>query len=288
MTLREAGNEGRAVLRRAGVESYAADSALLLTHALGIGKHELLIDAEKEIKKHDYENYKTLLARRSNNECTAYITNKKEFRFLEFYVDKNVLVPRPDTEILVEAALDSIDELFSSKKTKTKTNIIVLDMCTGSGAVGLSLKYERPFIQVYASDISAAALETAKKNASKHQLQDKIFFLQSDVYENITQRFDIITANAPYIPCGLIETLQAEAQNEPHIALDGGKDGLEIISRVIKGAKKRLFHGGHIFLEASPEQMEKITLLLKSAGFADVKIYKDLSGADRVIGGGGV
>jgi release factor glutamine methyltransferase len=279
MTLSEARNEGRAVLRRAGIESYASDAALLLSHALNAGKHELLINAEKEIKKDDYEKYKTFIVRRANNECTAYITNKKEFRFLEFYVDKNVLVPRPDTEILVEAALRRIDLL-----KKIKNRISVLDMCTGSGAVALSLKYERAFIQVYASDISPDALAVAKKNAVKHGLQDNIQFIQSDVYKNITRRFDIITANAPYIPGELIKTLQAEVQNEPRIAVDGGKDGLEIISRVIRGTKKRLFNAGFLFLEASPEQVEKIALLLKSSGFKDSEVYKDLSGADRVIG----
>ncbi|MDR2097339.1 MAG: peptide chain release factor N(5)-glutamine methyltransferase [Spirochaetaceae bacterium] len=279
MTLREAQNEGRAVLRQAGIESYALCAALLLAHVLNTDKTAIFVNAEREIQWHDYKKYQTLLSRRVNGECTAYITNKKEFRFLELYVDKNVLVPRPDTEILVEAALLRIDEL-----QKIKNSITVLDMCTGSGAVALSLKHEKPFIHAYASDISAAALAVSKRNAEKYGMQNEIQFIQSDVYKSITRRFDIIVSNAPYIPCEVIKTLSAEVRNEPLIALDGGKDGLEIISRVISGAEKHLFASGSILLEASPEQMEKIIGLLKTAGFENIKINKDLSGADRVIG----
>ena len=279
MNLRGALDEAAVFLRNSGIESYKLDAALLLANVLGTDRTELLIGPDTRIKTRDYKRYSELLERRADHECTAYITNSREFRFLEFYVDKNVLVPRPETETLVEAALRRIDKL-----KETKDDIRVLDMCTGSGAVALSLKHERPFIKMYASDISEAALAVARKNAEKHELQNDVRFIHSDVFENITGRFDIIVSNPPYIPHDLIKTLQAEVQKEPVIALDGGRDGLEIVRRIVSGAKGYLPHEGHIFIEAAPEQMDEAAALLVSAGFDGVEISRDLSGAGRVIG----
>ncbi|MDR0685065.1 MAG: peptide chain release factor N(5)-glutamine methyltransferase [Spirochaetaceae bacterium] len=279
MTLRGALDEAAVFLRNAGIENYRLDAALLLANVLGTDRTELLIGPDTRIKTRDYKRYSELLERRADHECTAYITNSREFRFLEFYVDKNVLVPRPETETLVEAALRRIDKL-----KETKDDIRVLDMCTGSGAVALSLKHERPFIKMYASDISEAALAVAQRNAEKHKLQNDVRFIQSDIFENITGRFDIIVSNPPYIPHELIKTLQAEVQKEPAIALDGGRDGLEIVRRIVSGAKGYLPHGGHIFIEAAPDQMDSIAALLVPAGFDGIEISRDLSGAGRVIG----
>ncbi|MDR1147165.1 MAG: peptide chain release factor N(5)-glutamine methyltransferase [Spirochaetaceae bacterium] len=278
MTLREVLNKGSAFLRNAGIESYALDAALLLAKVLNTNRTRLLIDAENHIGECNCKIYYKLLQRRANHECTAYITNSKDFRFLELYVNKNVLLPRPDTETLVEAAICRIDELKKMEK-----EIYVLDMCTGSGAVALSLKYERPFINMYASDISAAALSVAKRNAEKYQLQDDVCFIQSDTFENITKRFDIIVSNAPYIPSALIKTLRLEVQNEPLIALDGGIDGLEIIRQIISSARKYLLLNGCVFLEAAPEQMHEIKNIFIAGGFYGIDIKRDLSGAARVI-----
>lgn len=278
MTLREALNTGSAFLRDSGIESFTIDAALLLANVLDTDRTRILINAEKQISADDYKKYQELLRRRANHECTAYIVNSKEFRFLELYVDKNVLVPRPDTEALVEAAVCGIDKL-----KKTKDDIDVLDMCTGSGAAALSLKYERPFIKICASDISTAALSVAKKNAEKYKLQNEICFIQSDVFENINQRFDIIVSNAPYIPHDVIKTLQLEVQNEPAIALDGGGDGLEIIRRIIGGARNHLSQNGYVFLEAAPEQMSEISDIFSAAGFKHIETKRDLSGSARVI-----
>jgi release factor glutamine methyltransferase len=278
MTLREVLNNGSIFLRDAGIESHALDAVLMLAKVLNTDRTQILIDAEKYIDDCNCEIYHKLLQRRANHECTAYITNTKAFRFLELYVDKNVLIPRPDTETLVEAAIYRIDEL-----KKIKNEIYVLDMCTGSGAAALSLKYERPFVNMYASDISAAALSVAQKNAEKYQLQDDICFIQSDVFENITKRFDIIVSNAPYIPSELLKTLQAEVQNEPVIALDGGIDGLKIIRKIIDGARKHLLLNGYIFLEAAPEQMHEIKTIFIVDDFCGIDIQRDLSGANRVI-----
>jgi release factor glutamine methyltransferase len=278
MTLREALNDGGRFLREAGMESYALDAALLLAKILHTDRTRLLINAENRLDKRDYEDYLGLLSRRANHACVAYITNSKAFRFLELYVDENVLVPRPDTETLVEAVITRIDELKGMKD-----EINVLDMCTGSGAAALSLKYERPFINMFASDISAVALSIAKKNATKYQLQNDVCFIQSDVFENIPRSFDIILANAPYIPRGLLKTLPAEVLNEPAIALDGGENGLEIIRRIIAGAGAHLLRDGGVFLEAAPEQMAEIGCMFAGASFCRISVERDLSGAERVI-----
>jgi release factor glutamine methyltransferase len=278
MTLRGALDEAAVFLRNAGIESYRLDAALLLAKVLNTDRNKFLLEPGVRIKISDYKKYRELLKRRADHECTAYITNSREFRFLEFYVDKDVLVPRPETETLVEAALCRIDRM-----KKTKEEIRVLDLCTGSGAVALSLKHERPFIKIYASDISEAALAVARKNAGKHALQNDVCFIHSDIFENVTGRFDIIVSNPPYVPHELIKSLPAEVQKEPPAALDGGAGGLEIIRRIISGAKKHLLHEGCIFLEASPEQTDGTAALLVSAGFGRVEVKRDLSGADRVV-----
>jgi release factor glutamine methyltransferase len=279
MTAQEALDAGAAFLKKAGVESYSLDAALLLASALDTDRTAFLLGPGAPVSACRCKKYRELLERRGNRECTAYITNSREFRFLDLYVDQNVLVPRPDTETLVEAALARIDKL-----SETKAAPFVLDVGTGSGAVALSLKHERPFIEVAASDLSDAALAVARRNAEKHGLRDGVRFIRSNVFENITGRFDIIVSNPPYIPHGQIETLQAEVRREPVIALDGGRDGLETIRRIVSGAKKHLLPGGYIFLEVSPQQSDDVSALLVSAGFHGVEVSRDLSGSDRVLG----
>jgi release factor glutamine methyltransferase len=188
------------------------------------------------------------------------------------------LVPRPDTETLVETAL-----LFTGAKKS------VLDLCTGSGAVAVSLKNEAHDAEVFAADISASALEMAKLNSARLLHGDKtIAFFQGDLYGALPDShpfFSLIVCNPPYIPSGVIETLPAEVRKEPRIALDGGQSGLEIIRRVIDGAPGFLLRGGTLLLEADPRQMNEITILLKKRGFHTIKTYNDLSGQERVTGG---
>jgi release factor glutamine methyltransferase len=192
-----------------------------------------------------------------------------------------VLVPRPETEILVETAL----KLMSKTKERTR----VLDLCTGSGAIAVTLKHGMPELEVYATDISGEALEIAKTNA--HLLlpvKSSIHFFQGDLYEAISAAsslFSLIISNPPYIPTDEIQGLSTEVQNEPRLALDGGTCGLAIIKRIIEGAPKFLKKNGVLLMEADPHQMKKITYLLENKGFSDIKLYNDLSGKKRVITG---
>jgi len=214
---------------------------------------------------------------------------------LEFTVNKSVLVPRPDTETLVETA---IEILSASNRVNPLT---VLDLCTGSGAVAISLKNEMPELEVYAADICPNALEVAKENSKKLLGKNQIQFFLGDLFDalrptpdhsgvvrqekSFSNNFSIIVSNPPYIQTNEIKTLSAEVQNEPRLALDGGKTGLDIIERIIKEATDFLQNPGFLVLEADPRQMNDIKTILDKNGFIDIQLFKDLSGQERVISG---
>jgi release factor glutamine methyltransferase len=279
MNINEALMAGYALLKDAGVEGFFLDARLLLAEVLGAKAAPLLPRANEPLSPPDWDAYQTLLTRRADREPVAYITNRKAFRYLDLYVDGNVLIPRPETETLVEAAIAHIDRM-----RERQSEICALDLCTGSGAVAFALKQERPFINMHASDVSEAALAVAERNAEKHNLRDGICFIRSDLFDNIAPRFNIIVSNPPYVPREAILSLQTEVRREPLLALDGGRDGVEIIRRIINEAPLHLAEGGILLLEAAPEQMDKITLMLIAAGFSRVEITKDLAGKNRVIG----
>jgi len=302
MTIREATAQSAAFLKTAGIETPSLDASLLLAHVLNISRETLAARGTEELSEEAFAALRAFLDRRTNGECIAYITGKKEFFALEFLVNHHVLVPRPDTEILVEAAIAIINEqLLMNNEQETENsggkiadNVIrVLDLCTGSGAVAVSLKHEMPQLEVHTTDISTEALQTAKKNAERLLPGGSIHFYSGDLYSALPHSplptphslFSLIVSNPPYIPTEKIKTLSAEVQNEPCFALDGGKDGLEIIRRIIDRAPENLKQGGTLLLESAPYQMEEITYLLENRGFRDIKLYKDISGQDRVIGG---
>jgi release factor glutamine methyltransferase len=286
MTICEALVQGGAALKTAGIDTSSLDASVLLANILGISRSSLIAKGTEILQKEDMDKFHLFLDRRKKGECTAYITGNKEFFSLNFTVNPSVLVPRPDTEILVEAALEHLKTLNMYNGAKDK--IHVLDLCTGCGAIAVSIKHEMPEIEVWAADISAQALETAKKNADRLTGGGSVKFFQGDLYNALPvtdHLFSLIVSNPPYIPTDEIQILSAEVQNEPFLALDGGKSGLEIIERIIEKSPDFIQHGGFLLLETSPCQMEKIFFLLVNRGVNDIKLYKDLSGQDRVIGG---
>jgi release factor glutamine methyltransferase len=258
---------------------------------------------ETELSDSAWSLYKTCITRRAAGICVAYITGHKEFRYLDLYVSPDVLVPRPDTETLVEAALEII-------KTKTECgSLSVLDLCTGSGAVALALldeckrheypRHKYPWhespdkydIEVYASDISPAALLVAQKNSEALALaqatataSSAVRFIQSNLFENIEGRFDIIVSNPPYVRHDEMSALPPEVQNEPPLALDGGEDGLMLIKKIIPQAAAHLKDGGALLLEADPRQMSLISALFQQSGYEKIFTKEDLSGCCRLIG----
>ena len=312
MTIREAYAQGSADLKFAEIPSPALDASLLLAHVLNTNRTSLIAKGMDTIPAKICEKYCSLIERRALGECVAYIIGKKEFRGLEFEVNKSVLVPRPDTETLVEAAIGILSENLLAKTQssqgtprKKEENIKILDICTGSGAIAIALKNEKPELEVHATDISPTALKVAVKNSENLLGKNKICFYQGDIFNSLNNPisspiilrtfgsisvspcdlFPLIVSNPPYIPSAEIETLSAEVQNEPRLALDGGSSGLEIIKRIIEEAPNYLQKGGFLLLEAAPSQTEEIKTLLAKRGFTSLQLFKDLSGADRVIGG---
>ena len=307
MTIREALAQTGAELKAAGIDTPSLDASLLLAHILNTNRTALAAMGNEPLSEESLAALRALMEKRKKGECIAYILGKKEFRGLEFLVNASVLVPRPDTETLVEAAITTINEQLANGGEKeavrgggvAANTIRVLDLCTGSGAVAISLKNEMPELEVWASDISDEALETAKKNAALLLPACSVKFLHGDLYNALPFQsptvhssslipdcsFSLIVCNPPYIPADEMRTLPAEVQNEPRLALDGGAEGLAIIKRVIEGAVEKLTRGGALLMEADPRQMEKIAFLLEKRGFHNLKLYKDLSGKERVIGG---
>jgi len=297
MTIRETLAEGTRLLKSPSPSSFidtpALDASLFLSEILAMSRTELIALGNEVIAEKDREHFLRLISRRRAGECVAYILGRREFRGLEFSVNPHVLVPRPDTETLVEVALEYIDSrqsLGTPDHERGKGGLSLLDLCTGSGALASALKNERPFLTVSASDISAKALEIAALNASRlldgQLLDDKcnsVRFIQSDLFENIPDKFDIIVSNPPYVPSGELATLAPEVRREPRLALDGGEDGLDLIRKIISQAPEHLLPDGVLFLEADPGQMRDIRLLLEEHHFSGVKIHIDLAGRDRVI-----
>lgn len=295
--LTQALTRGKAVPRAAPV-SPGLDAALLLGDILGTDRAGLTLADRKPVSPEALAAYERSLERRCAGESVAYILGRKEFRGLDFSVTADVLVPRPDTETLVEAALARLDSRLPAG------TLCLLDLCTGSGAVAVSLKRERPDLTVYASDISEAALRVARINARRLLLQPGplpaesappsppgVRFVRGDLFAALEElpeperTFDLITANPPYVPSGLIDGLAPEVRREPRPALDGGTDGMDLIRRIVGEAPAYLRPGGDILLEADPSQMREIGDLLASRGYNDIQLYRDLAGHRRVIGG---
>ena len=269
--------DGKRLLASKNIGSSALDAALLLAEVSVLSREKLITHNDHTLNEMQCRHYYDLLERRCRGESIAYIVGRKEFWGLEFSVSPAVLVPRPDTEILVEAALNVLGTGNGQR------HFSLLDLCTGCGAVAIAIKHTCPDAEVWAADISEEALIVARKNAET--LGCTIIFLQGDLYNALNQgrRFFLITANAPYIPSANIDSLAAEVRNEPRLALDGGIDGLDIIRQIIAAAPQHLEAGGSLVLEADPSQMEVIAALMKCSGFSEPVLHQDLGGNNRVI-----
>jgi release factor glutamine methyltransferase len=297
VTVREALTEGSAALKSACLASPALDASLLLAELLGVGRASLAARGPDPLPAESTAAFRRLIERRLGGECVAYILGRKEFRGLDFAVHPAVLVPRPDTETLVEAALETMRERRAARGGEPAAGALnVLDLCAGSGAVAVALKHEMPELEVWAADISGEALETAKANAARLLPRNRytpIRFRQGDLFDALSSApecpggysFALIVSNPPYVPGAEIQNLSPEVQKEPRLALDGGGDGLDIIRNIIAGAPDFLCPGGALLLEADPSQMRAAAGLLETNGFIDIKTYRDLSNNERVIGG---
>lgn len=253
-------------------ESYRL-SKILIKHFLNVNDTYLVINANKEVEITIFEFFKSAIQLLNNGTPLQYITNKQEFMGLEFYVDENVLIPQPDTEILVEETIKYI-------KPKDK----ILDLCTGSGAIGISLAKNTNNTKIYMSDVSKEALDIARENAIRNNVIEKCKLIHSDMFKDIKEEFNIIVSNPPYIKTDIINTLDKEVQKEPYIALNGGKDGLDFYRIIITEAYKYLKKDGVLALEIGYDQRKNvINLLNRTEKYKDIYCKKDLGGNDRVV-----
>lgn len=275
MKIEELLRYGKGKLEKQKVEDASIISRILMQYVLKIDRNKLIINKNDNVDINKENEYKEYIEKIIKGKPVQYITNNQEFMKLNFYVDENVLIPQPDTEILVEEVIKSIDIM---------ENIEILDMCTGSGCIGISLAKNIKNTKVTLVDISKEAIEIAKKNAIQNGVENKVTFIQSDMFENVKGKFDIIVSNPPYIETDIIQTLDKQVQNEPHIALDGGKDGLDFYKILINEAHKYLKKDGKIFLEIGYDQKQEIESLAKqSKHYKKIETIKDLSQNDRVI-----
>jgi len=271
MKLKEVLEQSIIRLKENNIEECTNKARRLLAFTLNVEKEYLITHNEEDITDEKIKEYDTYIEQLISGKPIQYIIGKQEFMGIEFIVNENVLIPQPDTEILVEKTIEII---------KTCTEPKVLDLCTGSGAIAISIKQYITSANVFASDISKEALKIAKINDK----DNKINFIHSDLFEDIEDTFDIIVSNPPYIVTEEIKTLSKQVQSEPHLALDGGQDGLYFYRKIIEQAHSHLNENGYLCLEIGEDQKEKVVNLIKQNGeYKDIKTYKDLGGNDRVI-----
>lgn len=256
------------------------DACLIFAHSLGIARSSLLARFPEPLPPALISAlFAEAWARRLSGESVAYIVGAKEFFGREFLVDHRVLVPRPDTETLVAAALEVGDAL-------ARRPLRVHDVCTGSGAVAVSLAVERPGWRMSASDLSQDALDVAAANAARllPAAAAPLALFRADLLEGLAGPFDLITANPPYVPTGETAALLARGWREPPLALDGGPDGLVLMPRLIGQAFRSLAPGGFLLIESDALQSPDIRGMFLKEGFGDVRVWKDLAGLDRITG----
>lgn len=261
----------------AGIDTPALDARVILSHVMGKGRTYLMAHSEDILTCDQKSRFESCVKRRAKREPVAYITNTKQFYAHDFYVDETVLIPRPETELLVETTL---------KKLPIRPST-VCEIGAGSGAVSTTIALANPSVHIIATDISAAALKVAAKNMEMHNVSDRVELRHGDNTSPLSDyegRLDAIITNPPYIPSAGIPALQPEvAEYEPKGALDGGKDGLDFYRLFIPESIKYLSRGGFIAMEMGKGQHVEIEKLCNLAGFIDIKIKKDLAGIERAI-----
>ncbi len=294
MRYRELLREGTRLLEEAGIEEASADAWLLFSYAEGADRNWYYLHMEEEAGSGHAKRYLTLISRRCTRMPVQYITEEQEFMGLKFHVNESVLIPRLDTEVLVEEC-----------RKRLVPGASVLDLCTGSGCILVSLLFygpkgsaktetgyfpdagtepKDPGIKGTGADISGEALEVARQNARDHHVEAS--FIRGDLFENIEGTYDMIVSNPPYIASGEIDTLMPEVcRYEPRLALDGTKDGLFFYREIIREAKNYLKKGGWICFEIGCDQGEAVSRMMEAQGYGAVQVVRDLAGLDRVVVG---
>lgn len=265
---------GEKCLRQKNIQDANIKARLLLQHVLNQNKQQIIINSENIVDKIKTDEYEECIKKLINGTPLQYITHVQQFMGLDFYVDENVLIPQPDTEILVEESI----KLINKKQT-----VEVLDLCTGSGAIAVSIGHYCRQAKVIATDISKSAINVARKNASTNNVN--INFIESDLFNQISDcKFDFIISNPPYIETDVINTLSEDVKNEPYIALNGGKDGLDFYKKILNEAHNYLKQNGYLLLEIGYNQAIAIANLEhNNLKLVTQQPIKDLAGNDRVM-----
>ena len=281
MKLKQLQIQGIKKLQEAEINEPRRKVNLLLAYLQNTEVSDLIKLEDKEVSEEVKKEFEKNLKKLTLGYPIQYITHKQEFMKLPFYVDESVLIPQPDTEILVEETLKEIEKY---------ENVKILDLCTGSGCIGISIaQYAKNVEKVTLADISKDALVVARKNACLNNVENKVEFVRSDLFTNITGLFDGIVSNPPYIKRDVISNLDLEVQREPHLALDGGLDGLDFYKKILENADKYLNPKGFLFLEIGYDQKDDVKKIwedLWKSGRTKLNHFeerKDLAGLDRVI-----
>jgi len=294
MNYRDCYQKGKSALEQAGIEEAPLDARLLLEYVCGTDRNDLLAHGERELTGENIRIYEGCIGERKMHIPLQHITGYQEFMGLRFAVNKHVLIPRQDTEILVEEVMRELQD-----------GMRILDLCTGSGCILISLLYYSNNCSGLGIDISPEAVRLAEENTgllkrkaadgeAKDQAavsgedysQGRICFRQSDMFENVTERYDIIVSNPPYIKSKVIDTLMPEVRcHEPLSALDGHEDGMYFYRKIISEGRKYLARGGSLYLEIGFDQAHSTVALMEAAGYRDVRLVKDYAGLDRVVSG---
>lgn len=279
MTVQELWKEGKQELSDAGIQDAELDSRYLLEWAMKQSYSFLLLNPDYEADREAVQTYRHGILMRKNHKPLQYITGEQDFMGFSFRVNSHVLIPRQDTEILVETVLKELKKLAKEEKKDYK----ILDMCCGSGCIGLSIwKLLEQKWKVVLSDVSREALAVAKENARR--LEAKVEFIESDLFHNIHETYHVIVSNPPYIPSRVVDTLMPEVrEQEPRLALDGKEDGLYFYRKIVEQMKEHLEDEGCIFFEIGFDQAEDVRQILVDAGLKQITVIQDLSGLDRVV-----
>jgi release factor glutamine methyltransferase len=275
VNLKEALVQARDILTRSNIDDASLEAEILLRHVLKITRSQLYQELDALLDEDDKDSYFRLIARRQRGEPSAYITGHREFYGLDFYVDRNVLIPRPESEFLVEKTL----EIASSRNITT-----VVDVGTGCGAIAISLAKSFTNIMIYATDISLPALKVARRNCHQHGVVDKIEFLHGNMLEPLSGPIDLIIANLPYVKKLEIPN-SGPLSFEPALALDGGREGISMIRTLCAQAKGKLSPGGCILLEIGEGQADAVTDIVREVfATARIEVTGDYAGIERVVG----
>ena len=274
MTIKEILSKGMIMLKGNNIDSPKLKARLLLQHILKKPRQYLIIYDNQEVGKKEQWEYFVNIEKLTNGVPLQHITHHQEFMKMDFYVDKNVLIPRPDTEILVEEVIKIANQISEPK---------ILDLCTGSGAIAISIAKNVPNAEVYAIDISQNALNVAQKNAK--ELKAKVKFIKSNLFDKLDKiKFDIIVSNPPYIKKDVIKALSKEVKQEPELALNGGIDGLDFYKKITNQAIEYLKYGSYLCYEIGYDQKDEVVdIINKYNNYSNTYCKKDLAGNDRVI-----